>query len=157
MPRWPRGGAGAGPGMEAGMNLPRGPENLCFDKDEFMKVQGCGGASGRLRVGVTGSLRERGARSLGRGFTAPPRPCPRPGAAGGAEGVTDRGSGGRPCPRCAPSLTGPKGLSACRAWSSCQYCISTFGCCLVVCLLFKVSCILESWSLGTQPHDALCF
>lgn len=25
------------------MNLPRGPDNLCFDKDEFMKVSGgCG-------------------------------------------------------------------------------------------------------------------
>lgn len=22
------------------MNLPRGPDNLCFDKDEFMKVAG---------------------------------------------------------------------------------------------------------------------
>lgn len=27
------------------MNLPRGPENLCFDKDEFMKVGG--GCRGR--------------------------------------------------------------------------------------------------------------
>lgn len=27
------------------MNLPRGPENLCFDKDEFMKVSaGCRGS-----------------------------------------------------------------------------------------------------------------
>lgn len=35
------GRAGPGPVMEAKkMNLPRGPENLCFDKDEFMKVGG---------------------------------------------------------------------------------------------------------------------
>lgn len=71
LPLWCRAGGGgvavaaAGPAAVSGlagraglvmeakkMNLPRGPENLCFDKDEFMKVgvrgvprgpPGCGG------------------------------------------------------------------------------------------------------------------
>lgn len=67
------------------MNLPRGPENLCFDKDEFMKVRGGrrhgGWWRGFLRTRVAGSSRERAARSLGRDFRAPPRPFPRAGAA----------------------------------------------------------------------------
>lgn len=48
---------GPGAGMEAKkMNLPRGPENLCFDKDEFMKVgrgwRGRRAAEGRRGPGV---------------------------------------------------------------------------------------------------------
>lgn len=32
------------------MNLPRGPDNLCFDKDEFMKVRRAGGFGRRRRA-----------------------------------------------------------------------------------------------------------
>lgn len=33
-------GWGTAPAMDPrNMNLPRGPDNLCFDKDEFMKVR----------------------------------------------------------------------------------------------------------------------
>lgn len=55
------------------MNLPRGPENLCFDKDEFMKVSGgCGralwargGPPEERSGGFPGAV--RGARGLGPG------------------------------------------------------------------------------------------
>lgn len=55
---------------------------------------GAGGLrEGLLRMGVAGSLRERAARSLGRDFTAPPRPFPAGGcgARRGEAPDTDRG------------------------------------------------------------------
>lgn len=88
------------------MNLPRGPENLCFDKDEFMKVgggrraaearRGPGGApAGLLRRGVAGSRGAvRGAWSLGRDLLAPPRLFPRPEGPGRAGSVSPNGGSG---------------------------------------------------------------
>lgn len=83
------------------MSLPRGPENLCFDKDEFMKVRGGRGlwrGEGPPEEGGGGfPAGERGPEPWW-GFYSSARALPPAGAARSAGAVTDRGSGIRPCP-----------------------------------------------------------